>query len=249
MMTGFAVFGPGSLYLTRTDITNATPVNIGFANEFSLDETAETKDLYGQLQYPLVTARGTIKATGKAKAAVVSGLAINAAFHGMSFSVGQLLMASGEAASVPAVSPYTVTVTNSTHFDTDLGVVYAASGLPLIKVVATPTLGQYMVSVGIYTFSAADEGVAVKITYAYLATMGGQTKIVTNQLIGTAPTFQLDYSTSLNGNPYYLRLYQCVATKLSQSFKLTDFMMPELDFAIFANAAGNVYEASYPSAS
>ena len=73
-----AVFGPGSLYVTRNDIPNQTPVNIGYANEFSYDESADTKDLYGQNQYALVIARGTIKATGKMKAAVVSGLALNA---------------------------------------------------------------------------------------------------------------------------------------------------------------------------
>ncbi len=248
-MTGFAVFGPGALYLTRTDIAEATPINIGYANEFSLDETGETKELYGQLQYPLAAARGTIKATGKAKAAVLSGIAINSAFHGAVFAAGQLLMASGEAASVPSSGGNSVTIANAAHFDADLGVVYAATGLPFAKVAATPTQGQYSVAAGIYSFATADEGVAVKITYAYTAATGGQTKMVTSQLIGTAPVFQLDYATSWNNNPYYLRIFQCVATKLSQSFKLGDFMMPELDFDIFANMAGNVYEASYPSVS
>jgi hypothetical protein len=40
----FAVFGPGSLYVTRTDIVS-TPINIGYCQSFSLDETGETKQL------------------------------------------------------------------------------------------------------------------------------------------------------------------------------------------------------------
>jgi hypothetical protein len=249
-MTGFAVFGPGALYLTRVDIANATPINIGYANEFSLDETGETKELYGQLQYPLAAARGTIKATGKAKAAVVSGIAINAAFHGASFSAGQLLMAQSEAGSIPSATAYTVTVANEATFDTDLGVVYAANGLPLQKVSGAPTAaGQYSVSAGVYTFYSADAGLGVLITYAYTKTGSGQTKLVTAQLIGASPVFQLDYATSWNNNPYYLRIFRCIASKLSQSFKLSDYMMPELDFSVFADPAGRVYEASYPSVS
>jgi hypothetical protein len=71
------------------------------------------------------------------------------------------------------------------------------------------------------------------------------TPVVTNQAIGTNPTFQLDYSTTLQGNAYYARFYACIAEKLTRAHKLTDFMMPEIDFGFFANGAGNVYKASY----
>ncbi len=247
----FAVFGPGSLYITRKDISNATPVNIGFAQEFSLDEAAETKELFGQNQYALVAARGTIKTTGKAKAAEISGLALNAAFHGSAgvFSSGQLLMAQNEPNTVPVTpGPYTVSVINAATFDTDLGVVYAANNIPLTNVGPGGSLtadGQYKQTAGVYTFFSGDQNAALLITYAYTKSGAGQTKIVTNQPIGTSPTFQLDYSTVLNGNHYYLRIFQCISSKLAQSFKLTDFVMPEVDFDVFANAAGQVYQASY----
>ena len=245
----FAVFGPGALYVTRTDIVGATPVNIGYAQEFSLDETGENKELFGSYQYPLVVARGTIKATGKVKAAMISGQALNI-FHGASFNAGQLLASLGEAATVPASGTFTVAGANATAFDTDLGVVYAATGLPLVKEQAASLVGaagEYFVSnAGTYTFDSLDSGAAVKLSYAYTdTTHGGQTSTIQNQLIGTAPTFQLDYVTKLNGKSYYLRLYQCIAPKLAQAFKLVDFNMPEIDFSIFANPAGNVYEVSY----
>jgi hypothetical protein len=235
------VFGPGSLYVTRTDLPNQTPINIGFVNEFSYDEAGETKQLFGQNQYPLAAARGTIKASGKMKAAKVSGLALNAVFNGASFTAGQLLMAQAEVH--PAAA--TVSVTNSSNFDTDLGVIYASTGLPLLKVSSAPAAGQYSTSAGTYTFSSGDVGSNIAITYAYKTATAGQTKTVTNQAIGTSPTFQIDYTSTFNAQPYYVRIFQSISSKLSNQFKLTDFYMPEIDFEFFANAAGQVYEVSY----
>ncbi len=92
-----AAFGPGILILTRTDIANGIAINTGYVQEFSLDFTGNTKQLYGQNQFPLVSARGTIKATGKWKAAVISGIAWNAAFYGN--TGGSTITYNGEAAS------------------------------------------------------------------------------------------------------------------------------------------------------
>jgi hypothetical protein len=244
-----AVFGPGSLYVTRNDIAAQTPINIGYAQEFSYDESAESKELYGQNQYPLVIARGTIKASGKVKAATVSGIALNAVFNGAAFASGQLQMVQGEAATIPG-TPFQVTVAGSATFNQDLGVRSATTGLPFAKVAAGPTTGQYSVNeaTGVYTFAAADTTLAVLITYAKTAT-GGQLLTVTNTPIGQTPTFQIDYATSLYNKPYYARFYACVSTKLTRAHKLVDFMMPEIDFGFFATAAGNVYSVSYPELS
>ncbi len=242
------VFGPGSLFVKRTDIANQSPYNIGYCQEFSYDESGDTKELYGQNQYPLLVARGTVKATGKIKAATISGLALSACVFGQSFSSGQLLLASGEAGTVPGSSTYTVTVTNSATFDTDLGVTYAATGLPLTQVASgSEALGKYSVSAGVYTFASADASAAVKINYAYTDTTG-QKITLANQPIGTTPTFQLDYVSTLYGATYYMRFFNCISSKLSRSHKLTDFVMPEIDFAFFANAAGNIYEMSQSTA-
>ena len=238
----YAVFGPGSIYITRTDVANSTPVNVGFAQEFSYDEAAENKSLYGQNQYPLVTARGTVKATGKMKAAEVSGIALNSAMWGNSFVSGQLKLAQNEAFTA---SSNTYTPINSGTFDTDLGVLYSTTGLPLGKVASGPIKGQYAISAGTIVLSASDSGAALLATYAYTTTGTGQTLVVTNQAIGVNPTFQLDYSTTLQGSAYYIRFYSCIAAKLTRAHKLTDFMMPEIDFDFFANSAGNVYKVSF----
>src|SRR6266446_139491 len=82
MSAPFAAFGPGILIVSRTDTAVPLAINVGYAQELTLDATGTTKQLYGQSQFPLLAARGTIKATGKWKAAVISGIAWNAAFYG-----------------------------------------------------------------------------------------------------------------------------------------------------------------------
>src|SRR5438874_809284 len=82
------LFGPGILWLTRTDVTPTAPVNIGFVNEFSTDISFETKQLHGQNQFPLLAARGTGKCTGKVKAATLSGQALNSVLLNGTWTAG-----------------------------------------------------------------------------------------------------------------------------------------------------------------
>lgn len=249
MPTPFAVFGPGSMYVTRTDIANSTPVNIGYANDLTLDLSFTTKDLYGQDQLPLQSARATTKLTGKAKAAVVSGLAMNTVFFGQTFTTGTEAFDFQEAGTIPGSGPYTVQVTNHATFSKDLGVLYATTLLPLVKVASGPTVGQYSVSAGVYTFAAADTGLNVLISYTNTVSASGQTLSVTNQLIGTTPTFQMDYATSNLGQTLIVRAYACIGAKLAMAFKLEDFMMPEFDFSIYANASGKAFDIFFPQVS
>ena len=133
-------FGSGVLIGTRTDIPNATPVNFGLVQEVTIDETATIKELYGQFQHPVAIARGTIKTTGKAKVARISGLAFANLFYGVTPAPGQLATSFAEAGAVPAASTFTVTPANSANLVDDAGVVYAGTGLPLTKMPAAATL-------------------------------------------------------------------------------------------------------------
>lgn len=250
---GIAAFGPGIAIVTRTDVTPSTPVNVGFAQSLSLSLKGSTKDLYGQNQFPLVSARSTIKATGKIVSAVDSGLAFNNMFVGQSFQSGGITWNINEPHSVPASSAYTVTTTNSATFDADLGVVYASTGLPLTNVGSgsLTAAGQYKYAAGIYTFYLADASAAILITYSSTVT-GGQSLTVANKLIGVTPTFQLDYYTTLNqpsAKSLIFRVFACISDSADFSFKLEDFMMPSFDFSVFANAAGNIFEKVYSEVS
>lgn len=241
-----ALFGPGILYLTRNDIANQTPYNVGFCQEFSTDISFDLKELHGQNQLPLVIARGTGKSSGKIKAATLSGGALTTLLFGgmITPTLGtQYDMTSSPSTAIPA-TPFqiTPTVPSSGTFDTDLGVVNAATGEPLILATGTPTAGHYAVNTatGVYTFASADNvsGISVIITFAYKYTgAAGQVLTIANTPIGQTPTFQLDYKTSLYGSTYYVRLFNAVGGKWAMGHKLTDFAMPDYDFGFFPNAA------------
>lgn len=258
MSTPLAVFGPGILIVTRTDITPGAAINVGYVQELSLDASASIKELYGQFQSPLVAARGTIKYTGKFKAATISGLAWNTAFYAGSFtSTGTGISWNIDSTFTTSTTSTTLAVGSTATFDADLGVRYATSNLPLQRVsTGNEATGKYSLNAaaalnGTYNFAAGDQGVAIKVTYTAL-TGAGQTLIQTNQLLGTTPTFQLDYYTNLNqptSKPFVVRMFEAVGSKHTMSFKLEDFMTPELDFSLFANASGQIYSLVFPEVS
>lgn len=242
-------FGSGVLIGTRTDIVNATPVNFGLVQEVTIEEAASVKELRGQYQHPIAIARGSVKTTGKAKVARISGLAFASLFYGVAPLAGQLATAFAEAATVPATSPYNVTPANSATLADDAGPVYAATGLPLTKVASAPTVGQYTLSGGTYSFAAADAGKAVLLTYTYQIAASGQKFAVTNQLMGTTPTFQAQFYTTYQGQAVSLKFNNCTSSKLMLQTKLEDFVVPEFDFSCFADATGTVMTWSFAEAS
>jgi hypothetical protein len=242
-------FGSGVLLGTRTDIANATPLNFGLVQEVTIEETATIKELTGQFQRPVAIARGTIKTTGKAKVARISGLAFANLFYGVTPSAGQLATSFAEAGAVAATTPFTIAVANAATFVDDEGVLFAATGSPLIKVASAPAAGQYSVASGVYSFNSSDAGKAVLTSYTYTTSGGGQKFTVANQLLGTTPTFQAVFYTTFQGQAISLKLNNCTSHKLSFHTKLEDFVMPEFEFSCFADAAGNVMTWSFAEAS
>src|SRR5512143_2657548 len=261
-----AQFGPGILICTRTDLTPARQINVGYAQEFSIDFAGTTKQLFGQKQLPLVSARSTIKTTGKIKTAVLSGQAMNTLFWGQTVSTasGQIASNVGSTYTLSTASTAGLVVTNSTIFDADLGVTFVNSGLPgrRVSTGSETSSGLYSVSSTgnpvFYYFSTADTTALtagatnpIKITYTNTTTTG-QSLIVTNQLIGVSPTFQLDYYTNLNqptAKPFVVRCYQAIASKATLAWKLEDFNMPESDFDLFANASDQLVDMVWPEIS
>src|SRR5215831_16103339 len=155
MSVPLASFGPGILIITRTDVATSYPINVGYAQELNLDFAGTTKPLFGQNQYPLVAARGTIKSTGKWKAATLSGMAWMAAFYGQGTSSTSIFTSGGFKWNVASTFTSSTTVTTlqvgsssgSSQFQTDLGVRYAAGNLPLLRVTTgNETTGCYSVA-------------------------------------------------------------------------------------------------------
>ncbi|ACB94291.1 hypothetical protein [Beijerinckia indica] len=242
-------FGSGILYGLRTDSPNATPINFGLIQDVSIDETPTIKELYGQNQRPVAIARGTIKTTGKATLARISGLAMASLFYGVSPSAGQLATQFQEPSSVPSDPQIGLSVSNAATFADDYGIIFAASGLPLTKVASNPTAGQYSLSDNKYLFASDDAGKAILITYTYELAGIGQSIHVQNQLLGTTPIFQCQFYTTFNGQSVSLKLNACTASKFSFATKLEDFTMPDFEFSCFADAAGNVMTWSFSEVS
>ncbi|MGH6838727.1 MAG: hypothetical protein ACREDT_07980 [Methylocella sp.] len=246
-------FGSGVLLGTRTDIANATPLNFGLVQEVTIDESATIKELTGQFQRPVAIARGTIKTTGKAKVARISGIAFASLYYGFVPAVGQVATSLAEGPTPIPTTPFTITVANSATFIDDAGVINAATGLPMALVASGPAAGQYSVNLGtgVYTFSSADNvsGVKVLISYTYNIAAAGQKFTISNQLLGTTPTFKAKFYTTFQGQAISLQLNNCTSNKLSFHTKLEDFIMPEFDFSCFADAAGNVMTWSFAEVS
>lgn len=254
MSTPLAIFGPGILIVTRTDVTIPAPVNVGYAQEFSIEAASTAKQLFGQNQWPLAVARGTIKGTGKFKTATVSGQAWASLFYGQTPSTGGIAWTIGSTYTTGSTGGTgSLQIGSSTTFEADLGITYSTSKLPLQRVsTGSEAVGKYSItagSPGLYNF--ADQGANIKVTYTS-TTATGQSITVSNQLIGSTPTFQLDYYTNFNqpsAKPFVVRLYVAIAEKHSMQFKLEDFMIPEFDFMLAANSADQVFDMVFPEVS
>ena len=240
------VFGSGVLIGTPA---GSSPINFGLARKISLNIATTTKALYGQYNFPVAIGSGTKKMTGKAKMAEIPGQALGSLYFGLTPSPGGTQTQFGEAATVPSSSPYTYSTINHSTFVADQGVTYASSALPLKAVASSPTIGQYTVSGGVYTFSAADAGAAVLMSYTYTLAGSGESMAISSQLIGPSITFSANLFASDpgTGKQFSLLLY-VVAEKLSFSTKVEDFLIPELDFQCFANAAGQVCQFNFGDA-
>jgi hypothetical protein len=241
-------FGSGTIWGRATSdalgntIANGTPRLFGTLQDVSIDISYDNKELYGRNSFPEQVARGKGKITGKASYAKIYGAMLNELFFGQTNTTGSSPVAIAEAGQVPATTTYIVTVANSATFFEDLGVVYAATGLSLKLVASGPTVGQYSVSAGVYTFAAADASANVQISYVYTSTIVGNTTKVLNTLMGTTPTFEFISTFQKDGKQLNLKLYQCISTKLTMATKIDDYMIPSFDFSAFANNAGNVID-------
>ncbi|MDA8095587.1 MAG: hypothetical protein M0T84_17100 [Betaproteobacteria bacterium] len=232
-------FGAGSLY-GISSAANSTPRKLATLQDVQFDLSYSTKSLFGQNQVAVDIRRGQGKFTGKAKFAQINASALNDLFFGQAITTGLLLSAVGEVASIPAATPYTYNAVNSTTWDTDLGVVYAATGIPLTRVAAAPAQGQYSVAAGVYTFAAADAGLDVYIDYLYTSPTGGSQIALSNQTMGTTPTFKGVFTVTVAGKNITLVLNQCTSNKLSLQTKVEDYTIPELDLEVMADSGNNV---------
>lgn len=237
-------FGSGILYATPSG-ANPTPVQFGALQDISIDLSRTTKSLYGQYQQPLAIGAGELKATGKAKMGYINGAVYASLFYGVTPSTGTVLLVSNEAGTIPASTPWTVTVANAATWTTDLGVTYAGQTAPLTRVASAPTTGQYSVAAGVYTFSTADANKKVAISYEYTSASTGSTISVGRILQGVQPIITIDLYRGFNNTGIRERYWNCVCSKLSTPTKLADFGINEFDFEASADPVTGNYHTIY----
>jgi hypothetical protein len=242
-------FGSGVLYGYPNSgnlAANPTPYRFGVLQDAQVDFKGDLKKLYGQQQFAVAKARGKIDVTVKAKLAVLDPNLLNQLYFAQAGATGITLVADGEAQTVPAASPYTVTVNNAAAFAMDYGVQYAATQQQLTRLASgTPAQGQYTVSAGgAYTFAAADEGAGVLISYTYTSATRGETITLTNQLLGYAPNFRALLYNTTSGKFIALELFNCTASEISVPTKQEDFWIVDFNFDASVDATntlGKIY--------
>lgn len=242
-------FGAGKLIAVPTNLADGspiaipTPVVLGTMQDVSIDMSVEMKTLYGSKRYPIAVGQGKGKIALKSKYAEIDGKILGSLFYGKTPTAGIKAGVFDFAASIPASSPYTITVAppNSGTFVTDMGVIFAATGVQLTRVASAPTAGQYSVSAGVYTFAAADAGKSVALSYEYSATSTtGEIFTITNDVMGYTPSFTLLLQNGYDGKNLVMKLNRCVSGKLNLPLKNDDFALYDFEAEAFADAAGSL---------
>ncbi len=227
----YASFGSGIL-IAKTSAGQAVP--FGALQDVQFEIAGKNERLRGQYQSPLAVARAETDYTFKAKNGYICGPVYSELFFGATASVGTNHLAYNESGTIPSATAYTVTVANSAKFVSDWGVTYASNGAALEMVTGTPQTGQYSVSAGVYTFAAADAGLAVNISYLYSDATNGSTIVVPNQLQGVQPVFSVILQRSYNGTGERYLASNCIASKLSVPTQMAKFAISEFDFEAFS---------------
>lgn len=238
-------FGSGTMWaiptidLAGNNIAVPTPVPFGAMQEVTIDFAYSVKELYGMYQFPIDVARGTGKITGKAKQARVQASLFNQLF-GANLAANEYKVTLDVAANTGANSAFNSN--QAANFFCDLGVKWAANGLPLTRAANAANNGIYSVDAnGLYAFGVGDANKSVQVSFAYIAnTATANTFTLTNVLLGLSPFFKGVFSTTRQGKILTVILNQCVSTKLTIGTKLEDFMIPEFDFSAMADAGGNI---------
>ena len=234
-------FGSGVLTGQRTDTNSLVPIRFGALQDVAIEFNGDIKELFATSQFPIDTARGKTKITGKAKVAELRGRMYNDLFFGQTLATGQLKYAYQESTTLgTGAAAYTVAFAASTPL-VDQGVFYISNGIQLIPVSSAPGSGGYtwVASTGIYTFSTFDAGVAIYVNYTYKVATGVSVAL-TNPLMGNTPTFKATLFQQFENQQIVLVLNACISSRLTLPTRIDDYLIADMDFSAFADAGGNV---------
>lgn len=243
-MDGQFVFGAGDLF-AKASGNNPTPVHFGALQGVTVNFSGTEVARYGRSVFPKLLMRGTVKITGEAKFAAISGRILSDLVLGDGApQTGTVRAAEDE--------PHTITgggfnATHAADFVSDLGVVRASNRDRYERVLSEPHGRQYACneSSGAYDFGDDQENRAVLASYTWLDTANGCTVPIQNRQQGLAPTFAMVLTEAFEGRELTLVLNACAASKLSLPFEMEDFTIAGLGFSAMADANGVVGSMSF----
>lgn len=237
-------FGAGRFFGIN-NVSTPTPMRAITPQDMSIDFKRSTKSLFGERQLAEEVAAGEMSVTGKVTMGGLNARMFGDLIFGDGSTTGTITEADKEAGTIPATGPYTVSTANHTTATTDLGVFYATTGLPFVRVASGPTIGQYSYAAGVYTFAAADEGLNVQISYLYTNTGAGETIAMANQLQGPTGAFTAVMVFLFGTNQNVVTLTNSIATDAGLSAKSSDYTKPTLGFECAVDSTGSLGTLSF----
>ena len=231
-ITGKKIFGAGRPYGIN-NVTNPTPIQFLVPQSQTITIKRSNKTLHGENQLPDAVGAGEMTVSSKITYGASSSRAMAELFFNQSATAGSLVEHRGEAATISATSPYTVTVADAANFSLDLGVVFVATNQIMTRVAAGSEQAGVSYSVdtttGKYTFSDGDTGKNVKISYLSKSATVGETLTVSNPLQGKTGNFTGVFVFPWGSEQDIITLNNLLANNTEIGSKGGDFAKPTLD--------------------
>ena len=143
---------------------------------------------------------------------------------------------------VTAFPSITITPPSSGTYLNDWGVRFSSSGLYLTALGTNSTAlasGNYLETLGVYSFATADAAKGMLTDYEYSVTTGSQLDILSH-LQGQVALSSIRYQGNYGGRYVGIYLPNTVGSKFTIPVKQKDWTLPEIDFQAFTDSANNL---------
>lgn len=241
MLTMYDVSGKTKKPMT---LVTSTPTESG---QYKVSATASVAGARTYTVTANFAANDTITIGGVKFTAVASSAASGEFLVGSDIATSIVNLVAVMKASTAISSIYTVTYTSTTITLTETtaggGHTPAAAVVTGTGKVSSGTATASVSPTRSFEYYSGDAGKTVQFQYDYNVT-SGKTITITNNMMGTAPTFETELYTTLDGVPIVLCLNACTTDKLSLNMKNEDFLIPNFSWSAFADAAdivGHIY--------
>jgi hypothetical protein len=233
-------YSSGDLFLVGLT-ANDTPVRAGILQGINLNFQQEVVRLPGSNTFPEDLAGGPVTLTGDFEHGTLDARVIAKVLAGSTVASGYKKLHKATA-TIPG-TPYQLTSAQAAGFVRDLGV-EDANQKPMTKVASSPATGQYSVAAGVYTFAAADTGLAVSYAHTYTVAGAGGTVQIVNTALAAPVKCLLGLYNDVDG--FGIELKSALILGLSWAIKTGQWLLPKMDFEACADSSNAVADIYIP---